>query len=124
MVVFLQGHDEFKGKTFQLTGPNEYSYKELVEFVADVTMKKDVELVNVPVGAARLAGKFMGELINPWLTKDLVEEMLVDVVAKKDPSLLTLEDLDITPQSLDRLAFDYLSRFRTGGHFKLVQGYH
>lgn len=105
-------------------GPDEYSYKELVEFVADVTMKYDVELIDVPVGVAKVAGKFMGELINPWLTKDLVEEMLVDVVAKKDPNLLTFSDLDVTPQSLDRLAFDWLSRFRTGGHFKLAQGYH
>ena len=105
-------------------GPDQYSYKELVELVADITMKKDVELVDVPVSVARLAGKFMGELINPWLTKDLVEEMLVDVVEKSDPTLLSLKDLDITPQSVDRLAFDYLSRFRSGGHFKLVQGYH
>lgn len=104
-------------------GPNEYSYKELVEFVADVTMK-DIELINVPVPVAKFAGKWMNELINPWLTHDLVEQMLVDVVAKKDANLLTLQDLDVTPQSLDRLAFDYLSRFRSGGHFKLVQGYH
>jgi hypothetical protein len=35
-----------------------------------------------------------------------------------------LKDLNIEPMSMDKVAFEYLHRFRQGGHFTLAEGYH
>ena len=84
----------------------------------------DTTLVDVPVASANLLGRVAEQLPAPFLTRDMVLQMLVDNVAKADPALRTFADLDMVPQSLDRVAFDYLSRFRRGGHFRIVEGYH
>ena len=36
----------------------------------------------------------------------------------------TLADLGVVPSSMDKYSFDFLHRFRPGGHFTMVQGYH
>jgi NADH dehydrogenase (ubiquinone) 1 alpha subcomplex subunit 9 len=84
----------------------------------------EVNLVSVPVSAAKAFGKAMEYTNAPAVTEDGVEQMLEDNVARTDPNLLTFKDLDISPVSVDKVAFDYLARFRAGGHFRLVEGYH
>lgn len=116
-------HEEFKGATFQLAGPAEYSYKEIAEFVQDVTTVKK-PLVDIPEIVASAAGKLLDETIEPLLTPDQVIQMKEDCVLKNDKSLKTLHDLGIEPSSLDKYAFDFLHRFRPGGHFAQVEGYH
>lgn len=116
-------NEQFKGKTFQLYGPAEYSYKEIVEFVMDITTVKK-PLIDVPSNIASFAGRFSQELANPILTEDHIAQMLEDNVAKEDSDMLTFDDLGITPESMDKVAFDYLHRFRPGGHFTQVEGYH
>jgi len=106
-----------------LAGPAEYTYKEVVEFVQDVTTLKK-NLIDVPVNAAAYAGKLYQETINPVLTEDMIIQLTEDVVEKADKELLTLKDLGIEASSMDKMAFDYLHRFRPGGHFTMVQGYH
>lgn len=113
----------FRGQTFQLAGPAEYTHREVVEFVADLTRLKP-RLITVPVPAAKLVAKVTEQFINPLLTVDTIHRALEDNVAKDDPNLLTFENVGIVPGSMDRLAFDYLHRFRPGGHFTMVQGYH
>ena len=106
-----------------MAGPAEYTYKEVVEFVQDVTTLKK-NLIDVPVNAAAYAGKLYQETINPFLTEDMIIQLTEDVVEKADKELLTLKDLGIEASSMDKMAFDYLHRFRPGGHFTMVQGYH
>jgi hypothetical protein len=106
-----------------LAGPAEYTYKEVVEFVQDVTTLKK-NMIDVPVSAASFAGKLYQETINPFLTEDMIIQLTEDVVEKADKDLLTFKDLGIEPTSMDKMAFDYLHRFRPGGHFTMVQGYH
>ncbi len=119
----VQNHKEFKGETFQLCGPAEYSYREIVEFVQDVsTVSKPI--VAMPDNAAKFAGRFLNKTINPMLTEDQVAQMLEDCVQIEGSSMKTLADLGIEPSSMDKYAFDFLHRFRPGGHFTMVQGYH
>lgn len=155
----INKRDKFAGRDFELAGPAEYSYKEVVEFVSDVsTVKKP--LVDVPFAVANLAAKFVNETISPFLTPDMIEQLQEDVLPTKqgltlkdfspeaikkltsssvegleDIDLeaivkreatrpLTFKDLDMEPASMDKAAFDYIHRFRPGGHFTLVQGYH
>ena len=124
-------HEEFRGKTFQLVGPAEYSYKEVVEFVSDVTTQK-LPLVDVPLPLATAASKLMELAINPFnsssidylVTPDMIAQMQEDVVEVPNSDMLGMKDLGVEPASMDKVAFDYLHRFRPGGHFTKVEGYY
>lgn len=94
-----------------------------MEFVSDVTGVKKT-LVDIPLPVAKLIGTGLQETMNPFFSVDTIAQLSEDVVLKDDASLLTLADLDVVPVSMDKVAFDYLHRFRPGGHFTVVQGYH
>lgn len=94
-----------------------------MEFVSDVTTLKK-PMVDVPIAAANLTGRFFEETISPLMTMDMIAQLQEDVVEKEGIGLLNLKDLDIEPVSMDKMAFDYLHRFRPGGHFTMVEGYH
>lgn len=123
LMAIVEAHELYKGRTFQLVGPAEYTYKEIAEFVSDVTTVKK-PLIDVPVKGAALAGSFVEQLIAPVLTEDGVAQLQEDNAKRDDPTMLTLADLNIEPTSMDKAAFDFLHRFRPGGHFTLVSGYH
>ena len=106
-----------------MVGPAQYSYKEVVEFITDVTTVKK-PLIDIPVSVAKLVGNILDQTIGPILTADLVDQMLVDVTATQNTDVLRLQDLGIEATPMDKQAFDYLHRFRPGGHFMTVQGYH
>lgn len=113
-----------QGKTFQLVGPAEYSYKEVAEFVSDVTLMR-CTLVDYPVPLANFVGGALDMGIAPLLSKDMVEQLQEDVLPIiNDPALMGFKDLGIDATSMDKVAFDWLHRFRPGGHFNLVKGYH
>lgn len=97
--------------------------KEVVEFVSDVTGVKK-SLVDVPVSAAKLIAGLVEETIDPFLTKDMIDQLQEDVVAKEGAEFFGLADIDVESSSMDKFAFDYLHRFRPGGHFTVVKGYH
>lgn len=121
--TIVQNHRSFKGATFQLTGPAEYSYREIVEFVQDVsTVTKPI--MAVPDSGMNFAGKVFDTFIAPIHTPDMVAQMNEDCVAIEGKGYKTLEDLGIEPSSMDKYSFDFLHRFRPGGHFTMVQGYH
>ena len=119
----IKNHKKFAGKNFQLCGPAEYSYKEVVEFVSDLTTVKK-PLVDMPIGVATFAASVLEYTMNPFLTRDGLLQMQEDSIASRDESLLGFDSLDMSPQSMDKVAFDYLHRYRPGGHFKLVSGYY
>ena len=94
-------------------------------------MRKKLCLEVSPTSAV-LAGRFVQELIAPMWTEDMVHQLLEDNILKATAeeeggggsSVLTFADLDMTPSRMDRHAFDYLHRFRKGGHFTLAKGYY
>ena len=126
-ILFLldlcQHHDQFVGKTFEFAGPAEYSYKEVAEFVADVTTV-NCPLIDIPIPIAKLVGRLCNELMTPVVTEDMMHQMLENVVATSNPEVLTLADVGVEATSMDKKAFDYLYQYRPGGHFRFVQGYH
>eukprot|EP01035_Chromulina_nebulosa_P017412 gene17412-22961_t len=119
----IYNYQEYQGRTFQLAGPDEYSYKEVVEFVSDVTTLK-ASIVDIPIPIAKLFSKIENELIKPVITPDQINQILEDNILLVNPDYLTFKDLGIKPLSMDLKAFDFLIRFRPGGHFRYVEGYH
>jgi NADH dehydrogenase (ubiquinone) 1 alpha subcomplex subunit 9 len=113
----------FEGQTFQFAGPAEYSYKEINEFVMDVTGVRK-PMINFSEVTANFMGSLFNETMTPIITADQIAQMKEDNVASTDKNLKSLSDLGIEPSSMDKYAFDFLHRFRPGGHFTLTQGYH
>lgn len=124
----MQQARDVEGKTFSLFGKEDYTQREVAEFVADITMLHP-RLVNVPLSIGRKVAKLAGEFPNPPATEDEMVLLASDVVPPSPEQLEaegigTLQDLGIDPTSMERAAFSYLHRFRPGGHFTIVSGYH
>lgn len=86
-----------------MAGPAEYSYKEIFEFVSDVTNLKK-PLVDIPIPVANAAAYGLGFTIGPFFTPDSIIQMSEDCVANtEDPELLNFKDLAMVPQSMDKV---------------------
>jgi len=119
---------DVEGKTYTLFGKEDYTQREVAEFVADITTLHP-RLVNLPVSIARKIGKAVGFFPYPVITEDEVIHAATDIVPPSPEQLEaenigTLHDLGIEPTSMERAAFSYLHRFRPGGHFTIVSGYY
>jgi NADH dehydrogenase (ubiquinone) 1 alpha subcomplex subunit 9 len=129
----LDAPEEFEGRTVDCFGPSDYSYKELAAFVYDITGQTP-SVVDVPKDVAKLSGKFMQYVGKPLITPDLAQLWSEDFIPQMTEAeynaqpvkdkILTLKDLGVDPLPLEKVAFNYLHRFRTGGHFALTSGYH
>jgi NADH dehydrogenase len=108
-----------QGKTYELGGPQVYSFKEIMELVLAETRRKRF-LVPVPWGVAEFQGKILGKLPKPPLTLDQVELLKRDNVVA--PGAATLQDLGISPTAAEVIIPTYLDRFRVGGRFSQRAG--
>ena len=108
-----------RGKTFELGGPNIYTFRELIRFA----MRESGHvrpLVPLPTVAAKIAAFFLQMPshmlpVAPLLTVDQVRLLKSDnVVGKNVP---TLADLGIVPQAMEGVVPLYLRRFRPEGEY-------
>lgn len=122
--------EKYEGKTIDCFGPQDFTQKELAEFVYDITSQFPRKL-DLPKAMVKTMAKGFEQLPYPILTQDMVEHMAEDVVPSMTPeeyakqeNVLTMEDLGIKKTPIEKIAFNYLHRFRAGGHFILAHGYH
>ncbi len=67
----------------------------------------------------------LNNYVNPAMHPDRIVRRSIDVVSDStNDSVLTLSDLGMEPFEMEPTAFDYLYRYRRGGHFKFVDGYY
>ena len=102
-------HPEFAGKTYTLAGPGTYSFKELLQLIAQLTNRRPC-LIKVPACVASF-GAFFAEL-SPFpapMTRDQVKMLGHDNVAQ--PGDLGFADLALTPKALEDVLPHYLARF-------------
>jgi NADH dehydrogenase (ubiquinone) 1 alpha subcomplex subunit 9 len=130
----IDAPEMFEGKTVDCFGPSDYTYAELAAFVYDITLQNPT-VTEVPKSVLLSLSKFLqiskGE---PMITPDLVqlwsEDYLPVMTAEQYQAqtgankILTMADLGIEATPIDKKAFSYLHRFRKGGHFTVVEGYH
>jgi NADH dehydrogenase len=114
------------GATYELGGPEVFTFKELMEFVL-ATIERRRLLVPLPFGLAKLKAAVF-ELVSklplrvlskPILTRDQVELLRYDNVvsdAARNEGR-TLEGLGIAPRSIEGIVPTYLWRFRKAGQF-------
>ena len=101
-------------KIFELGGPENFTFKELMEILLKEIKKKRF-LIPIPFGLAKFQSFFLQFMPNPLLTPDQVELLKYsNVVSGEYP---TLKDLGITGTPIQNVLPKYIYRFRTGGQF-------
>lgn len=97
------------GKTYELGGQESYTFKQLMQFVCDVTHRSPA-LIDIPFRAAMVIGA-LTELspLPPVLTRDQVRLLKYDNLVSGQA--LTFSHLSIHPASIDAIVPPYLSRF-------------
>jgi len=109
--------NEAAGNTYELGGPNVYSFCELMELMLEITRRTRF-LVSVPWGLAKLQAFFMENLLpNPLLTRDQVELLKEDNVVS--PGAKGFADLGLSPAAAEFILPTYLGRFRRPEDAKL-----
>ena len=101
-------------KIYELGGPQNYSFKELMEILL-TEIKKKRFLIPVPFGVAKFQSYFLQMMPNPLLTPDQVELLKHNNIVSGDHA--TLKDLGITGTPIQSILSKYIYRFRTGGEF-------
>ena len=124
------------GQTFYLQGEHTYSYKELAEYVIEQINRPNTQFVDLPLKYAQIVGRAVELLPNPLVTRDLFNLMTEDQVGKlhngahlkvercnrrhlfsADASKPGLAALGLSPASFESKAFNFLYKYRSGGHF-------
>lgn len=101
--------DSTAGQTYELGGPQTYSFKEILQYILETTRRRKTRLSEVPFFAASLLAKLTGWLPGAPLTADQVELLKRDSVVKQ--GALTFDDLGITPTAVEAVAPSYLARY-------------
>ena len=101
-------------KIYELGGPENYSFKELMEILLNQIKKKRF-LVNVPYNIAKFQSYFLQMLPKPILTVDQVELLKYDNIISGDHP--TLKDLGIEGKTIHSILPQYIYRFRDYGQF-------
>ena len=101
-------------KIFELGGPNNYSFKELMEILL-IEIKKRRFLLPIPFGMAKFQSYFLQHMPNPLLTPDQVEMLKYNNVVSGNYPIL--KDLGITGTTIQNILPKYIYRFRAGGQF-------
>ncbi|MCZ6604215.1 MAG: complex I NDUFA9 subunit family protein [Alphaproteobacteria bacterium] len=116
-VVAALTNPDTAGRTYELGGPQIYSFRQLLELLLTVIGRKRL-LVPVPFWAAMVKAFFLELLPVPPLTRDQVRLLCQDNVVTD--GVAGFADLGISPIAPEVILPTYLSRFRRGGAKKGV----
>lgn len=108
-IVIASQQSTAQGKVYELGGPKIYSLKKLFEIMLETIQCKRL-LLPLPYFMAKIIGFFCEVLPSPPLTRDQVKLLQKDIVTDKKG--LILQDLGITPSSLESILPRYLSRYK------------
>jgi len=101
-------------KIYELGGPENYSFKELMEILLREIKKKRF-LIPIPFSFAKFQSYFLQMMPNPLLTPDQVELLKHNNIVSGDHP--TLQDLGVTGTPIQSILPKYIYRFRAGGQF-------
>ena len=105
--------------TFNLAGPEEYTVKEIFEFVFEASARKPL-MVDVPNQPLELIGQAVEQAYNPWISSDEFRLLREDAVLGDTPN--GFAELDITPANFEVASLPFLTRFKPGGNYRYKPG--
>ncbi|ORX80950.1 NAD(P)-binding protein [Basidiobolus meristosporus CBS 931.73] len=106
------------GKTYELYGPKEYKYSEIVQQVSD-QLKESVKTVNVPKPIASILAKVLDYA--PWplyLSPDEVVRAHLDNLPSGEGE--TFDDLGIIPRTLEDTILSFVRVYRNPSLFDVI----
>ena len=103
-----------KPKIYEISGPENYSFKELMEILLREIKKKRF-LINIPFNIAKFQSYFLQMLPKPILTTDQVELLKYDNIPSGEYP--NLKDLGIEGKTISSILPQYIYRFKTYGQF-------
>ena len=103
-----------KVKIYELGGPENYSFKELMKILL-AEIKKKRFLVHIPFSVAKFQSYFLQMMPKPLLTSDQVELLKYDNIISGDYP--DLKDFGISGEPIQTILPKYIYRFRTRGQF-------
>ena len=101
-------------KIYELGGPENYSFKELMNILL-TEIKKKRFLLPISFNVAKFQSYFLQMFPKPLLTSDQVELLKYNNIVTGDYP--TLKDLGITGTTIQKILPKYIHRFRSGGQF-------
>jgi uncharacterized protein YbjT (DUF2867 family) len=111
-VMAVLGCADTAGKTYELGGPRVWTFREILGYILAET-RRDLCLVDIPMGLARLQAMVMERMPGKPLTRDQLLMLRRDNVVSDGAPGLT--ELGIVPTSVDLVVPGYLRRFQPGG---------
>lgn len=120
-VAVAEDPEVMLGQTYDLAGPDEYTYREVVEYVFESIRADKPEVANVSPAVADAIGRAFGLMPqwirDPLVTRDTFLRMQSDVVLDDLAPTKRLHDLGIEATSMEMPGFSFLHRHRSGSHF-------
>jgi len=126
---------DYEGKRIDCFGTQEYSYRELAEFVNDIT-EQHRPIVDVPEELYMPIAKILQynrlATLKPYVypdqqcklwKEDYVQPLTNEEYSNSKDEVLTMADLGVTATAIEKVAFSYLHRFRNEGKFGKIDGY-
>ncbi len=106
------------GVPYELGGPSVYTFKEILDLIADYT-QRERPYISLPFWLAKIQGAVFQLLPNPLLTVDQVKQLQSDNVVSQQAidEVRTLHSLGIEPHAVETIVPAYLVRFRPKGEF-------
>lgn len=106
------------GATYEIGGPEVKTFRELMEYILEITGRKRL-LAPLPFGIAALKAQFLQLLPKPLLTADQVELLKSDNVVSHAAAVngRVLENLGVRGTAMETVVPAYLYRFRKAGQF-------
>jgi uncharacterized protein YbjT (DUF2867 family) len=101
------------GKTYDLGGPQVYTFRDLLKFIKQQSYSKK-PLVEIPLGVAKIQAAVLGLLPHPPLTRDQLTLLQSDNVVTGVDGLAAM---GIVPSTIESVVPTYLARFRPRGQF-------
>ena len=109
--------DDAKGHVYHLAGSEVFSMAEVMDFVLE-SIQTDVEIKDIsPMRAEIMGGIYEQMPDRPKMTRDTLRLMQEEAVLNAQYGERTIADLSVEPRKMTKEAFNYLIRFRRGGHF-------
>ncbi len=107
------------GTTYELGGPDIMTFKEILQYILDITGRKRL-LVPIPFSVAMVQAAIMEWLPGQMLTRDQVRLLQQDNVVSQDAIMerRTLEGVGMKPASVAAIVPTYLYKFRKAGQFE------
>ncbi len=106
-----------RGVTFELGGPKIWTFREILVWILQQTMRRRL-LLEVPMGLARLQASVLEKLPGKLLTRDQLLLLAQDNVASA--TMPGLGALGVRPTPVELVVPQYLHRYRPGGRHREV----